>query len=98
MRKIRLHRTPSGGPSIVESFQITTANDAEERDPSSWELYGTNDPITSVDNSQGDGENWTLIDSGEVSLPTERNTEGPIVAVNNNGAGAGTEPPTRRIA
>ena len=52
--------TPSGGSSVVESFQITTANDAVERDPAMWEFYGTNDPIASADNSQGGGEDWTL--------------------------------------
>jgi hypothetical protein len=49
--------TPSNGPSIVHSFQITTANDAVERDPTSWRLYGTDDPITSTDNSTGSQEN-----------------------------------------
>lgn len=75
--------TPSKGASVVRSFQITTANDFDVRDPSSWELYGTNDAIVSEDNSQGTGENWTLIDSGTVNLPTERHTAGPYVIVDN---------------
>src|SRR5687768_16517966 len=33
-------------PYPVESFQITTGNDAPGRDPSSWELYGFNGIIT----------------------------------------------------
>ena len=37
----------------------------------------------SVDNSNGDDENWTLIDEGTVELPVERFIEGPIVTVNN---------------
>ena len=37
--------TPAGSATTVESFQITTANDLAERDPTSWDLYGTNDPI-----------------------------------------------------
>lgn len=73
--------TPSVGASIVTSFQITTANDYPERDPASWELLGTNDPITSADNSHGDAENWILIDSGTVDLPEERYTLGPVVPV-----------------
>ncbi|MBN2022089.1 MAG: PEP-CTERM sorting domain-containing protein [Pirellulales bacterium] len=76
--------TPSAGPAtIVTSFQITTANDSESRDPASWELYGTNDAIVSADNSAGDGENWTLIDSGAVDLPIDRKALGPEVAVDN---------------
>jgi glucose/arabinose dehydrogenase len=76
--------TPSRGPTVVKSFQITTADDAPEGDPTTWQLYGTNDPIVSSDNSSGMGESWTLIASGAVALPTARNTAGPVVAVDNN--------------
>lgn len=76
--------TPAGGPAQVRSFQLTTANDAEERDPAAWELYGTNDTIVSGDNSFGTAENWTLIDSGSLALPPERDTLGPVIQVNNN--------------
>jgi glucose/arabinose dehydrogenase len=71
--------TPSNGSSIVTGFQISTANDAVERDPSAWELYGTDDTIVSADHSTGTAENWTLIASGSVSLPSGRNTLGPQV-------------------
>lgn len=72
-----------GQAVVVESFAITTANDYPERDPNEWALYGTNDPITSEDNSTGEAENWTLVDSGTVDLPDERFTLGPTVSVNN---------------
>ena len=63
--------TNSGGPIQVGTMRLTTANDAEERDPASYELWGTNDPIQSVNHSNGlGGENWTLISSGPLSLPT----------------------------
>lgn len=78
--------TPTVGSSIVKSFQISTANDAEERDPTAWELYGTNDTIQSSDNSTGSAENWTLIDFGGVSLPGARNAPGPNVEVTNSTA------------
>ena len=29
-----------------------------------WDLWGTDDPVTSADNSLGDQETWTLVDSG----------------------------------
>ena len=77
---------PGVGASIVTSFQITTAFDAEARDPASWALYGTNDPVTSTDNSRGDAEAWTLIDAGSIVLPADRNTLGPIVNVSNSTA------------
>jgi len=67
-------------PFMVQSFTLTTANDAEGRDPVAWELYGTNDPITSADNTAGIAENWTLVASGIVTLPTERLTVGPVVS------------------
>ncbi|HML74721.1 MAG TPA: PEP-CTERM sorting domain-containing protein [Anaerohalosphaeraceae bacterium] len=76
--------TPAKGVSLVQGFEITTANDWAERDPASWVLYGTNDDITSVDNSDGLMENWVLIDSGDLSLPGERNTLGSLVAVDNS--------------
>jgi glucose/arabinose dehydrogenase len=75
--------TPSVGATIVDGFQITTANDREERDPTAWSLYGTNDTVTSGNNSNGSQENWTLIQSGTVSLPSARDTIGPLVNVNN---------------
>lgn len=73
--------TPAFGESIVDGFQITTANDSPERDPASWELYGTNDAIISEDNGQGNMENWVLIDSGSLALPEERDTLADLVSV-----------------
>jgi len=78
--------TPAAGASVIDSFQMTTANDAPGRDPATWELYGTNEPIMSTNHSQGDGEAWTLIDSGSVELPAERDTLGPLVTVENTAA------------
>ncbi|MBK7403640.1 MAG: hypothetical protein IPJ41_03140 [Phycisphaerales bacterium] len=78
-----------GAAVVVESFTITTANDYPERDPTSWELYGTNDPIVSQDNSTGDAENWTSLGSGALSLPDDRFTEGPTVTVSNSTAYTG---------
>jgi beta-glucosidase len=79
--------TPSGMTTqTVQSFKITTANDAQERDPASWQLYGTNDTIISGDNSAGEAENWTLVDEGAVTLPTARETVGPVVTVTNSGS------------
>ena len=69
---------PFYGSSTVVSMQFVTANDHPERDPASWELYGTNDFISSEDNSAGEGENWTLIASGDANLPDDRFAAGPI--------------------
>jgi hypothetical protein len=49
--------TPLDGPSIVTGLTFTTANDAAERDPISFELSGSNDSI--------DGP-YTLIASGDI--------------------------------
>jgi len=75
--------TPAGA-TTVKSFTLTTANDAEGRDPTTWKLWGTNDPITSVDNSTGLAESWALIGEGTVSLPAARFTLGPVVSVSNS--------------
>jgi hypothetical protein len=82
--------TPASGPSVVRGLRITTANDAPGRDPASFEIYGTNDTITSPDNSQGTLENWTLIKADVLSLPgdpavnfDQRGVEGAIVAFAN---------------
>jgi hypothetical protein len=76
--------TPATGASTVRSFQITTANDVQGRDPTSYELYGTNAAIVSADNSYGTAESWTLISAGSLALPADRDTLGPIVPVTNN--------------
>lgn len=74
---------PQAGPSIVQSFTITTANDATERDPTGWELFGTNETILSTNDSEGNAENWTLIDSGVIDLPLDRFTPGTPTPVDN---------------
>ena len=75
--------TPAAGASVADSFRFTTANDFPDRDPSGYEIYGTNDPITSTDNSAGDQENWTLLDSGNLMLPLDRFTEGDLISFTN---------------
>jgi hypothetical protein len=52
-----LRITPVMGPTIVNGLSFTTANDAVERDPVSYELYGSNDSI--------DGP-YTLIAEGPI--------------------------------
>jgi hypothetical protein len=75
--------TNSGGPIQVGTMQLTTANDATNRDPASYELWGTNDPIQSVDNSNGlGGESWTIISSGALSLPLTRQDSTTFVPIN----------------
>jgi hypothetical protein len=49
--------TPLDGPSVVTGITLTTANDAPERDPITYELYGSNESI--------DGP-YELIASGDV--------------------------------
>ena len=80
--------------TAVESFQLTTANDAPARDPSSWELWGFTGALASADNSGGLNEPWTLIDAGGVTLPgnptignDQRGVLGPLVDVNSGGVG-----------
>ena len=69
--------------AALQSFVLTTANDAEERDPINYEVYGTNSSIQSQPHSQGIQENWTLISSGPVTLPSERRAVGPAIDFTN---------------
>jgi hypothetical protein len=79
--------TNSEGPVQLKNMQLTTGNDAPGRDPASFELYGTNDPIVSTDNTDGNqGEAYTLIASGSLTLPDARNTLSSIVAIDSPAA------------
>ena len=60
---------------VVQKFTITTANDAVERDPASYKLYGSND-----------GVNWTLIKEGPLSLSDSRYAVSGEISVNNTNA------------
>lgn len=77
--------TPATSGTVANSLTLWTANDAEPRDPASYQLYGTNTPITAT--SPGDTillSSFTLIDSGTLSLPSSRNGGGvtPLDAAN----------------
>jgi hypothetical protein len=66
-----------GNGSIVTGMTLWAANDAVERDPASFELYGTNQVIG------GAGpfalSNFTLVSSGALALPDSRNAGGGAV-------------------
>lgn len=72
------------GSSTVASMRFTTANDATERDPAYFRLYGTTDPITSTAYGRGRNENWTLISGGPVSLPDARYDSSTVVSFGNS--------------
>lgn len=60
---------------VVTSFKLTTANDAVERDPTSYKLYGSND-----------GSTWTLIQQGSLSLSDNRFSVSNDIPVTNSTA------------
>ena len=79
--------TNSEGPVDVNFMRLRTANDAPERDPASFRLFGTNDPITSEPNSPSNGtETWTPIAESSAEnplvLPTTRHTWGDFITIN----------------
>src|SRR5262245_38255504 len=57
--------------AAVQSFILTTANDFAARDPASYRIFGTNDPITSIAHGDGRNENWTELSMGALALPEE---------------------------
>ncbi len=60
--------TSSAGAVIADCLNLITASSPGQgemdRNPLNWEVYGTNDAITSSDNSLGLEESWTLLGSG----------------------------------
>ena len=60
---------------VVTSFKLTTANDAVERDPTSYKLFGSND-----------GSTWTLIQQGSLSLSDNRFSVSNDIPVTNSTA------------
>ena len=65
--------TPGVGPSVATSLKLWAANDAEERDPASYEIYGTN---AALGNGPFPVSTFILISSGDLTLPFSRNTGG----------------------
>jgi hypothetical protein len=76
-------------PAQVQSFKVASVANAGatpmNRYPTSWLLYGTNDPILSTDNSKGIAENWSFIDQGSIPVPDPFTTETytPAIPVSN---------------
>jgi hypothetical protein len=60
-----------GTPTVITAYNYYTANDAPERDPSGWELAGTNDPAKL---------NWTVIDTitGFIANPNRFTIATPV--------------------
>jgi hypothetical protein len=59
-----------GQGTIATGLQLWIANDAEPRDPASYELYGSNLTFNSSDAGPFALSNFTLISSGALALPT----------------------------
>jgi hypothetical protein len=60
---------------VVTGFTVTTANDFQGRDPTSYKLYGSND-----------GSTWTLIKQDSLSLSDNRFTTSSTISVANTTA------------
>ena len=66
--------TPSANPTKtpVTALRFYTANDAEERDPASFQLLGSDAGLAGP---------WTAIASGNLALPAGRNAGGNTVVI-----------------
>jgi hypothetical protein len=62
---------PQGSRYLVGKYSIASANDAPERDPKSWTLYGTNDEIT-----------WDVVDTRSEQSWTTRFQRREFVCAN----------------
>jgi hypothetical protein len=84
--------TPSFGASIITSMTLSAANDAVERDPADYFLYGTNVPLNLSLSGPGSTFNlsdFTPIDTDTLSLPDERDITFDTFAIGT--AGGSTE-------
>jgi PEP-CTERM motif len=71
--------TPSfngGAGSVVTGMTLWTANDAVERDPTSYQLYGSNGVIGASPYAMA---GFSLISSGNLALPASRNAGGAAI-------------------
>ena len=68
--------TPGTAGGAPKSIQFWAANDAEPRDPASFELWGTN---SNLDDFFNDISDFTMIASGDIALPPSRNDGGDAV-------------------
>ena len=75
--------TPSGGQSILDAIQVWTANDAVERDPTSYQIWGSNDQSVHAAAASGSIPlaSFTLVNEGPLNLPDS----GPSMSRNPGG-------------
>ncbi|RYD36544.1 MAG: hypothetical protein EOP86_05705 [Verrucomicrobiaceae bacterium] len=80
--------TPSTAGTVVTGINFTTANDAVDRDPASYILFGSNSAVVSdVAGSTLDvSASFTEISAGTLALPAERLTVGGAVTFANTTA------------
>ncbi|MEY4244334.1 MAG: hypothetical protein RLZZ245_1919, partial [Verrucomicrobiota bacterium] len=69
--------SPLAGPAAVNRFTVWTANDAPERDPIKYQVYGFVTRVTQTSGSLNVGTAGTLLGSGNFTLPDARNA-GPV--------------------
>lgn len=73
---------PGVGSTVLDGIEFTTANDFEGRDPAVFFLlFGSNDELTSADNSTGLTENWTPIQIVALDLPADRFTSSDVIPI-----------------
>ncbi|YCM46182.1 PEP-CTERM sorting domain-containing protein [Verrucomicrobiaceae bacterium 227] len=65
--------TSSATPGTATSMTLWAANDATERDPSSYQIFGTNSAIPA---SSFSSDLFTLLSEGALALPDSRNPGG----------------------
>ena len=68
--------SPSGGQSVLDQITAWTANDAVERDPTSYIIWGSNDPAVHASNfntngtqDQVDLSSFSVVNGGPLNLP-----------------------------
>ncbi len=75
-----------GTGSVITSLELWTANDAENRDPASFEIWGTNAALTFAGATSFSMSLFAQIAAGDLILPSTRNTVATAVTFANTSA------------
>ena len=65
------YQFPGTDAHVVTSYSITSGNDVPERDPTAWELQGSND-----------GSSWVMVDQRSAQVFAQRRLTSPYTCAN----------------
>lgn len=73
-------------PAVLNTFRLTTAEDAVERDPTAYQVYGAATVLPTAAGANVAISSLTLLASGSLALPATRNDSSTVVTLPNTTA------------